>query len=80
MTTTATAQAATEDRLIRLPEVIKATGLSKSTIRRLCLEKKFPAKRKLMGDGPKDPVAWSANEVQAWIEQRKNPANDGEEQ
>ncbi|MGQ7956471.1 helix-turn-helix transcriptional regulator [Pseudomonas sp. SP16.1] len=74
------AAAITEDRLIRLPEVIRATGLSKSTIRRLCLAGQFPAKRKLMGDGPKAPVAWSANEVQAWIDQRKNPANDGEEQ
>jgi prophage regulatory protein len=75
MTTTATAP----DSLIRLPEVLKKTGLSRSTVLRLVKANKFPSQRKLLDSGVRNaPVAWSANEVQAWIDQRKNPANDGE--
>ncbi|MCZ4321420.1 helix-turn-helix transcriptional regulator [Pseudomonas anguilliseptica] len=61
------------DTLIRLPEVTKKTGLSKSTIRRLMKDKKFPEQKKLLdSEARNSPVAWSLNEVQAWIEERKN--------
>ena len=40
----------------------------------------FPAKRKLMGTARSSPICFSANEVQAWINKRMNPANDGAEQ
>ncbi|MFI8608538.1 helix-turn-helix transcriptional regulator [Pseudomonas sp. NPDC077649] len=75
--TTATA---IPDSLIRLPEVLKRTGLSRTSVYRLIEAGDFPAKRKLMGTGRSSPICFSANEVQAWIDQRKNPANDGEEQ
>lgn len=72
--TATTTPASTEDSLIRLPEVLKKTGLSKSTIRRLTLAGQFPKQQKLLPDASKrnSPVAWSLNEVQAWIEERKN--------
>ncbi|MDH1341875.1 helix-turn-helix transcriptional regulator [Ectopseudomonas oleovorans] len=76
MTTTATAQ----DSLIRLPEVLKRTGLSRASVYRLMDAGDFPAKRKLMGTARSSPICFSANEVQAWINKRMNPANDGEEQ
>lgn len=76
MTTTATAQ----DSLIRLPEVLKRTGLSRASVYRLMDAGDFPAKRKLMGTARSSPICFSANEVQAWINKRMNPANEGEEQ
>jgi len=76
MTTTATAP----DSLIRMPEVLKRTGLSRASVYRLMDAGDFPAKRKLMGTGRSSPICFSANEVQAWINKRMNPANDGEEQ
>ncbi len=76
MTTTATAP----DSLIRLHEVLKRTGLSRSSVYRLLEAGDFPAKRKLMGTARSSPICFSANEVQAWINKRMNPANDGEEQ
>lgn len=75
--TTATAS---PDSLIRLPEVLKRTGLSRTSVYRLIEAGDFPAKRKLMGTGRSSPICFSANEVQAWIDQRKNPANDSDEQ
>lgn len=61
------------DTLIRLPVVLEKTGLSKSTIRRLIKDKKFPEQKKLLdSEARNSPVAWSLNEVQAWIEERKN--------
>jgi prophage regulatory protein len=76
MTTTATAP----DSLIRMPEVLKRTGLSRASVYRLMDAGDFPAKRKLMGTARSSPICFSANEVQAWINKRMNPANDGEEQ
>lgn len=60
------------DTLIRLPDVLDKTGLSRMSVYRLMAAGTFPASRKLMGPGRRAPVAWSANEVQAWIEDRKN--------
>ncbi|WP_322979159.1 helix-turn-helix transcriptional regulator [Pseudomonas sp. C11] len=77
MTTTATPPA---DRLMRLPEVLKQTGLSRTSVYRLMEAGDFPTKRKLMGTGRSSPICFSANEVQAWINKRMNPATDGEEQ
>ena len=56
-------------RFIKEPEVIIATGLSKSTIYRLECQGKFPNRRKLTGaDG--FAVGWLENEVRDWIETR----------
>ncbi|KPF92253.1 hypothetical protein IP81_07485 [Novosphingobium sp. AAP83] len=53
-------------RIIRRAEVIKRTGLSKSTIDNLVSERKFPAKFEL---GTR-AVGWLRHEVDAWIEER----------
>jgi len=60
--------------------VLKRTGLSRASVYRLMDAGDFPAKRKLMGTGRSSPICFSANEVQAWINKRMNPANDGERQ
>lgn len=56
-----------EERLLRLPEVIDMTGLSRSTIGRMEAEKKFP-KRVKVTDGI---VTWRLTEIQRWIKQQK---------
>lgn len=58
--------ACTHSRLIRLPEVIRLTGLSKSTIYRLERKGLFPPRVK---DG-QHAVAWREREIIAWIEAR----------
>ena len=50
-------------RLMRLPEVVRATGLSRSTLYRKVKEGQFPAPVSL---GPRS-VAWRESEVLAWI-------------
>jgi prophage regulatory protein len=53
-------------RLIRLPEVIARTGLSRSTVLRYESEGLFPAKIKI----GKRAVAWDAAAVEAHIHSR----------
>lgn len=50
-------------RIIREKEVLRRTGLSASSLRRLVLERKFPQKRKL---GARS-VGWLEQEVDEWI-------------
>ncbi len=50
-------------RLIRLPEVQHRVGLGRSTIYRWMAEGKFPKPVQLGGYA----VAWSEEDVQAWI-------------
>jgi prophage regulatory protein len=54
-----------KSRLIRLPEVIKRVGLSRSAIYKRMSEGKFPRSRSL---GPKCAV-WVEAEIDAWITQ-----------
>lgn len=54
------------ERLIRLPEVLELTGLSKSTLYRKIKEDQFPAPVSL---GP-GSVAWRKSEVLDWIANR----------
>lgn len=54
-----------KSRLIRLPEVIKRVGLSRSAIYKRMSEGKFPRSRSL---GPKCAV-WAEAEIDAWITQ-----------
>lgn len=75
-----TATANTGDSLIRMADVLKKTGLSRSSIYRLIDAGDFPEKKKIMGVARGAPVAFSANEVQSWIEKRLKPAANGEEQ
>lgn len=52
-------------RLIRLPEVMKRVGLSRSAIYKRMAEGSFPRSRSL---GPKCAV-WVEAEIDAWIKQ-----------
>ena len=59
-----------EDRLIRLPEVCRLTGLSRSTIYRMKSEKRFPQRVYCSERG----VAWHLREVMDWIGARDSVA------
>ena len=60
-------------RLLRLPEVMTITGLSRSTIDRLVRDGLFPRSRQI---GPR-AVAWRWADVRAWVESR--PPASGED-
>jgi prophage regulatory protein len=55
------------DRLLRLPDVVRCTGLSRSSIYALQGEGKFPKSVKLSLRA----VAWSQHKIQRWIEGRE---------
>ena len=59
-----------EDRLIRLPEVLRLTGLSKSTIYRMQSENRFPQRVYCSERG----VAWHLREIMDWISARDSVA------
>ena len=52
---------------VRLPGVIKMTGLGRSTIYRLMAKQEFPAPVKLSTRA----VAWKASELGQWCESRQ---------
>ncbi len=52
--------------IIRLPEVKKTTGLSRSTIYKMMMENTFPATISL---GAKS-VGWLESDIQEWIKSR----------
>lgn len=54
--------------LVRLPGVIRMTGLGRSTIYRLMAERKFPAPVKLT----ERLNAWRAKDLTAWCDARKS--------
>ncbi|MEO7468992.1 MAG: AlpA family transcriptional regulator [Sphingobium limneticum] len=58
--------APTRDVLLRLPDVMSATGLSRSTIYRRIKTGEFPDAYSLGGPC----VAWRRSEVEKWIEDR----------
>lgn len=71
MTSMSTATPA--NTLIRLPEVLKMTGLSRATIYRRMRAGTFPKSVDIGGsDARCAPVAWPLDEIEGWIEQRKN--------
>ena len=51
-------------RMMRLPEVVLATGLSGTTIWRREKDGKFPRRRRLGST----LVAWRSDEIEAWLE------------
>ncbi len=53
-------------RVLRLPEVCRIVGLSRSSIHRMEAAGQFP-KRRRIGERA---VAWDADEVEAWITSR----------
>lgn len=52
------------DRILKLPEVLECTGLSKSTLYRLINSGDFPKPVRLTSQR----VGWLASQVQAWME------------
>jgi prophage regulatory protein len=59
--------------LLRLKDVVKRTGLSRSTLYRLERAGEFPKRRELS----KNIIAWGEHEVLAWIMNRKRRGSDG---
>ena len=57
----------TTKRILRMPDVIEMTGLSRSTIWRLAKAQEFPASFRLGPPGSK-AVGWKEEEVGVWIE------------
>jgi len=53
-------------RLLRLPEVCKATGLGRAMIYRLQAEQRFPKSVKIT----EHAVGWIESEVQTWLAER----------
>ena len=53
-------------RLIRLPEVLTLTGLSRSALYRLAASGEFPSARRITARA----VAWPSSEVAQWIAAR----------
>lgn len=51
-------------RLLRLPDVQRITGLSRSTIYALIRDERFPAQRRVASN----VVAWSAVEIHSWVD------------
>ncbi len=58
------------DRLIRTTEVLRMTGLSRTSIWRLERQGDFPARRQVSGNA----VAWLESEVLEWITSRPQVA------
>ncbi|WP_320723567.1 AlpA family transcriptional regulator [Enterobacter sp. 146F3] len=56
----------TQERFLRLPEVIHQCGLSRSTLYDLIAREAFPAQVSLGGKN----VAWLQSEVTAWMAER----------
>lgn len=54
-----------DQALLRLPEVMRLTGYSRSSIYALMKQSKFPAAVRLAGGGA---VAWRSVDISSWIE------------
>ena len=57
------------DRILRTPEVVRATGLSKTTIWRRVRTGDFPAPLKL-GSLTARSIGWRQEEIEKWINSR----------
>ena len=57
------------DRILRTPEVVKITGLSKTTIWRRVRSGDFPAPVKL-GSLATRSIGWRQEEIEKWINSR----------
>lgn len=58
--------ASSEPKFLRMPAVVRLTGLGRSTIYRLMAESKFPRAVKLADRA----VAWRQSDVDRWSEER----------
>lgn len=57
-----------EKRLVRVPEVLELTGLSRSTLFRLEKRGEFPLRLRLGGTRV---LTWYLHEVEAWRDERR---------
>ena len=57
------------ERIMRIPEVVKITGLSKATIWRRVKSGDFPAPLRL-GNLNSRSIGWREGEVEKWIDSR----------
>ncbi len=55
------------NRIVRLPEVLRLTGLSKSNLYRRIKAGTFPTPHGLGGTGFRPPVGWYLWEIRTWI-------------
>ncbi|MGC0155592.1 helix-turn-helix transcriptional regulator [Chromobacterium vaccinii] len=58
--------------MLRLPDVMKVTGLSRSSLYALIKQGQFPRQIQL---GPRT-VAWLSSDVDSWLEERINAARN----
>ncbi len=63
------------DRFVRLPVVLKLTGLSAATIYRLENDGQFPARKRL----GKNSVAWLESDVLEWMYTRESASGSHHE-
>jgi prophage regulatory protein len=54
------------DSILRIKEVLRITGLSRTTLWRLERIRKFPKRRKLGARA----IGWLASEIRAWVDSR----------
>lgn len=62
-----------QERFMRLPEVIRVSGLSRATIYELMSKGAFPKKVPLGGRN----VAWPESEINAWVKVRMAARTQG---
>ena len=55
------------DQILRMPAVIEATGLSRTTIWRLVKANRFPPAVRLIGRH----VGWKRSDIERWIDTRE---------
>ena len=58
-----------DDRIVRIDEVTKMTGLGRTTIWRRTRDGDFPRSRRLGGSKTR-AVGWLRTDLQAWIDSR----------
>lgn len=58
------------DRVLRRPDVLAATGLTRSALDRELRAGRFPAPFRLSDDPRARSIGWSHREVQRWIAER----------
>ncbi len=54
------------EQMLRLPDVIRRTGLSRNTIWRLVRKREFPAPLQLSDNA----IGWPSEMVESWLESR----------
>jgi predicted DNA-binding transcriptional regulator AlpA len=54
------------EQILKMPEVIKATGLARSTIYKLISENRFPKQIKLTSFSS----GWLQSEIDSWVSER----------